>query len=82
MSTQANIAGMFLTPEEVFQITERKYPKCQRKVLRNKEIPFDLSASGRPLVLRAVYERRHQVEPEASNEPNLQSIIRRYKKTG
>jgi hypothetical protein len=72
------VAGMFLTADEVRQITDRKYHKSQREALTRMHIPFDTSANGRPLVLRTVYIQRHQAETPPSNEPDFGSIIRRY----
>ena len=68
----------FLTRSEIEEITERIRYKVQCKMLKEKSIPFDITPSGRPLVLRSEYERRHGKSVRCSREPDFDAIMRRY----
>lgn len=49
---------LFLSIPEVKRATGRTYSPAQRRVLDAKKIPYDEDGEGRPIILRAVYERR------------------------
>ncbi len=51
-------AVMFLTPDELSDLTGYVIPAYQARWLNRSGYPFELSASGRPKVLRAYVERR------------------------
>lgn len=46
--------NVFLTPGELVEFTDRKHADAQIAFLESKRIPFELSAKGRPKVLRSV----------------------------
>ena len=73
---------MFLTPEEIEQLTGRKVKKLQVEQLRLMAIPFYVNAIGRPVVVRSVLEgKKEQVAIKPRWEP---SVLREDKniKTG
>lgn len=49
---------MFLSREELYELTDLKMPFAQCKWLTKHGYPFDISASGRPKVLRSYVEAR------------------------
>lgn len=49
---------MFLTPDQLVELTDRKRPKDQIAWLGQHGFRFELSAAGRPKVLLAEVERR------------------------
>ncbi len=51
----------FLTPDEIADLTDLQMPAYQVKWLDRNGYPFDVSAAGRPKVLRAYVEKRHGV---------------------
>lgn len=50
--------SLFLDPQEVRQLTGKRYAPAQKRVLRNQRIRFAEDAFGRPVVLRAAVEKR------------------------
>jgi hypothetical protein len=52
-------SGLFLDDAELHQLTARKYKSKQIEWLRAQGIPFRVSATGHPVVTRAVVEGRH-----------------------
>ncbi len=67
---------IFLTKEELRELTDLKIPKAQMRWLEKRAYPFEISAAGRPKVLRSlVMERLQQIVlPVKSNEPNFDAI--------
>ncbi len=64
----------FLTPYEIADLTDLKMPAYQVKWLDRNGYPFDVSAAGRPKVLRAYIERRHgiaSVQKKGESEPDF-----------
>ncbi len=53
---------MFLTEDEVAELTGRKIKRLQIEQLQKMAIPFYVNAVGRPIVVRAVLEGRKQQE--------------------
>ncbi len=49
---------MFLTAAELRDLTDRQHADAQIAWLRARGWPFEVSASGRPKVARAEWERR------------------------
>mgnify|MGYP000712768100 CR=1 FL=1 len=49
---------MFLTADELVDLTDRSNPKYQAKWLAEHGYPFEISAAGKPKVLRTEVERR------------------------
>ncbi len=49
---------MFLTRDELERLTGRKYAPAQKRVLRERKIPYDEDDFGRPIVLAASIERK------------------------
>ena len=68
---------IFLTQEEIKDLTDRKIPKAQIRWLKNNAYPFEVGASGKPKVLRSlVLERLKSCTTSLSNsnEPNFDAI--------
>lgn len=51
-------ADTYLSEAEIERLTGRHYPKVQCRVLAAGDWPFSVDADGRPLVLRAVHDKR------------------------
>ena len=66
-------AKMFLTPEEIAELTGRKVKRLQVEQLRTMGIPFFVNAVGRPIVVRSVLEGKK----EAPQRPKWQSNLLR-----
>lgn len=56
--------SMFLTDEELRELTGYARPSRQAEQLRRQRIPFHLNAAGKPRVARAIIEGR-----KADNQP-------------
>lgn len=70
-------ANTFLTITEIRRLTGRTYAPAQRRVLDTRKIPYDQDAKGRPIVLRAVIERRQlgkAVSPEPAWTPDFSAF--------
>jgi len=67
---------MFLTSEELYELTGYKLAAAQCRWLEGRGYPFDSNASGKPRVLRAYVHQRlcpaHQAIQMA--EPNFEAI--------
>jgi hypothetical protein len=48
--------AIFLTPDEVAELTDRKFKSLQIKWLRANSVAFRISATGNPKVVRSVIE--------------------------
>lgn len=53
---------MFLTDEELYQLTGYKQPSKQVAMLRCQGVPFHVNAAGHPKVARAVLEGGKQTD--------------------
>ena len=51
------MSDTFLNEDEIWQITEYSNRKSQHKQLAKMGIPFTVTRSGKPLVLRSALER-------------------------
>jgi hypothetical protein len=69
---------MFLTPDDLQQLTGYKKPALQRRWLVENGYSFDVRADGKPIVSRAYYESRHVPRearrPSAFNLAALDSL--------
>ena len=70
------LSVLFLSSEELKNLTDRKIPKAQINWLKKQSYPFEISAAGKPKVLRSLVIDRlsgtHQTHN--SNEPNFDAI--------
>lgn len=71
-----SISSLFLTHDELSELTDRKIPKAQMRWLVNHTYPFEISASGKPKVLREFVIQKLQVLTPSINisEPNFDAI--------
>jgi hypothetical protein len=51
---------MFMTDDELFELTGYRQPKKQIAMLKKQGVPFNVNASGHPKVARAVIEGGRQ----------------------
>lgn len=58
----------FLTEEEVFKLTGRCWKSKQIEHLRKRGIPFEIDASGHPVVATAVVEGSRQAPPQRKKQ--------------
>lgn len=68
---------MFLTPEEIVDLTDRRNPRHQSRWLAERGYPFEISASGRPKVLRSEIESRlssTERKKTRKAEPNWEAL--------
>ena len=61
---------MFLTPEEVTDLTGYKQASKQVAMLRQQGVPFHVNAAGHPKVVRATLEGKPQPAPVKSWSPS------------
>ena len=68
--------GMFLSHQELKDLTDRKIAKAQMRWLKNHSYPFEIGASGKPKVLRSLVIDRLQNTSNCVqlNEPNFDAI--------
>lgn len=59
---EEKMSDLFLTKEEVAELTGRKVKSKQIEALRKMAIPFWLNACGKPVVPRAAIEGRPKKE--------------------
>lgn len=57
--------GMFLTADELVELTGRKIKTKQIEALRRMGLPFHVNAVGKPVVATATIEGRKEAAPEA-----------------
>lgn len=64
---------LFLTTEEIKDLTGRSHAKKQIDVLRKNRIPFHLNAAGHPKVTREALlgKTKHQPEPKPIWQPSI-----------
>lgn len=67
---------IFLTQDELRELTDLKIPAAQIRWLVKHAYPFEISAIGKPKVLRSlVIERLNKTpSPTKSNQPNFDAI--------
>jgi len=66
---------MFLTPDELADLTGYKHREKQKAALRSMGIKFETRPDGRPRVLRCVLERRHGLTPiRKPREPDFSAL--------
>lgn len=57
---------MFLTADELADLTGYRQPARQVEQLRRQRIPFHLNRAGHPKVARAILEGRKEAAPKES----------------
>lgn len=67
---------LFLTSDELKELTDLKIPKAQMRWLDKHHYPYEISASGRPKVLRAYLNERLKTSViiNRNSEPNFDAI--------
>lgn len=68
---------MFLSQDELRELTDLKVPKAQMRWLQRYAYPFEIAASGKPKVLREyVMQKLMAISMSAIpiNEPNFDAI--------
>ena len=68
---------MFLSQDELRELTDLKVPKAQMRWLQRYAYPFEIAASGKPKVLREyVMKKLMSISLSAisTNEPNFDAI--------
>lgn len=68
---------MFLSQDELRELTDLKVPKAQMRWLHRYAYPFEVAASGKPKVLREyVMKKLMAISLSAipTNEPNFDAI--------
>lgn len=67
---------MFLTAADLEALTGYKLPAHQRRWLTRHGYPFDVAASGRPVVARSYVEMRlgGKIASPAKTTPNLAAL--------
>lgn len=63
--------SLFLTDEELTQLTGRKMKSLQKAWLKAQGIPFRVSATGHPVVTRAAILGQPQPEPAQAWTPRF-----------
>lgn len=64
----------WLTPEEVWQLTERKTRSAQCRALSAMGVPFRPNAAGRPLVERRAILRYAETPRRQAAQPDFSAI--------
>jgi len=67
---------LFLTQDEIKELTDLKIPSAQIRWLKSHSYPFEIGASGKPKVLRSLVMERLQQRASApkQTEPNFDAI--------
>lgn len=67
---------LFLSSEELKSLTDRKLAKAQINWLKEQSYPFEISAAGKPKVLRSLVIDRlsNSFQSSKPNEPNFDAI--------
>lgn len=67
---------LFLSQDELRDLTDLKVPKAQIRWLTAHSFPFEIGASGKPKVLRSFLIQRLQLSMPSNNqtEPNFDAI--------
>lgn len=68
---------LFLTADELKELTDLKIPKAQIRWLDKHHYPYEISASGKPKVLRSfvIEKLKNSFQSKThNNEPNFDAI--------
>ncbi len=67
---------MFLTQEELHELTGYQIPKCQMRVLRENGIKFIIGRDGKPKVLTSAVEENYGLKSnkEKKTVPNYKAF--------
>lgn len=67
---------LFLTSDELRELTDLRFPKAQMRWLDKNKYPYEVSAAGKPKVLRSlVFDRLQNISSYTSkSEPNYDAI--------
>lgn len=67
---------MFLSKEDLYELTDFKAAHAQCRWLTNKGYPFDISSSGKPKVLKTYVEHRLSASTIINQfeQPNFNAI--------
>lgn len=65
---------MLLSPQELRDLTDRARAADQIAWLRSRGWRFEVSATGRPKVAKAEYERRMVAGSQAKGKPRLEVV--------
>lgn len=65
---------MFLTADDIAQLTGYKRPSAQVRWLKNKSWKFDVNARGLPVVAVAEFHRHLVGGRAARSEPNFEAM--------
>jgi hypothetical protein len=71
--------SLFLTPDELHELTGLRVPAYQCRWLEKHAYPFEITASGKPKVLRAFLMQKlgmvQQSTAGLAAEPNFDAIV-------
>ena len=69
---------LFLTSDELRELTDLKIPKAQMRWLDKHHYPYEVSASGKPKVLRSFLTERLKTNSvkNPNSQPNFDAIRR------
>jgi hypothetical protein len=59
---------LFLTDQEIVELTGRKLRRLQIEQLRRRLLPFHVNALGRPVVTRAAVTGAHSAKKDAAQK--------------
>lgn len=65
--------NLFLTQEELLELTGYKYAKRQREWLTSEGVPFSANRMGRPMVKRCLFSQAN-VNIQQGYEPDFGAI--------
>lgn len=70
------LSVLFLSSDELISLTDRKASKAQIDWLKKQSYPFEISAAGKPKVLRSLVINRlsNTNQPSNFSEPNFDAI--------
>ncbi len=68
---------MFMSHQELIELTDFKAPHAQCRWLTEHDYPFDKSASGKPKVLKSYLEQRlgYQNSIVTGQQPDFSAIL-------
>lgn len=70
------MTDLFLSQEEVAELTDRKFKSLQIKWLRENGVAFRISATGHPKVARSVIEGRGGSTATTKKAPWVPNVLR------
>lgn len=68
---------LFLSPDELRELTDLRFAKAQMRWLDRNKYPYEVSAAGKPKVLRSFLVEKLKTNYQAvanSHEPNFDAI--------